>query len=134
MRCLLGQVRRALTSGHTTATHVRARLCEYLDHLETTVDHRWALSAASRDFWTAGMDALGHTHPQAQHATLAEVAPDGSAVYVAGSWVPVVPAGRQPVAALRTSRRLAGCVETDGIDGVFDNDRGLRPRRRAPST
>jgi hypothetical protein len=68
VECLLGLARRAMTAGHNTATHVRRRIEELLTHPATTAAHYWALTAADREPWTAGMDALGQTHPDAQRA------------------------------------------------------------------
>ncbi len=124
--CLLGLARRAMTAGHTTATHVRRRIEDLLAHPATTTDHHWALTAVDREAWTSGMDALGQTHRNAQHARLADVTPDGAHVCVATdanlnkTWVDVHPRHQPAVARLRTSRRLAGCGASDPIDGIFD--------------
>jgi hypothetical protein len=135
VECLLGLARRSLTAGHTTATHVRRRIEDLLTHPATTADHAWALTAVDREAWTAGMDALGQTHPRAQHARLADVTSDGAAIRVTDGpqlepfWTPVHPRHRDAVARLRTSRRLAGCTAGELLDGVFDEDPGIRGQR-----
>ena len=114
----------SLTAGHVTTTRVRQRLVDYTNHPKTSTAHRWALTAASRDHWTPGMDALGQTDPAEQHATIGDVASDSTAVGLGGQWTPIDPAKQPAVARLRTSRRLSRCLARDPIAGVFENIRG----------
>lgn len=128
--CLIGQARRAMTAGHTTATHVRRRLLEHADHPETGVEHRWALTAAGRDLYTPGMDALWQTHPAADTVRLADISADGATVHVNGQPTNIA-AMRQPaIARLRTSRRLSGCLETEPVNGLFNQTTGINFQRR----
>jgi hypothetical protein len=135
VECLIGRGRRAMTAGHTTATHVRQRLLEHADHPDTNVEHRWALAAAGRDLYTPGMDALWQTHPDADSVRLADIGPDGATVHLAGQALSIAPMRRAAVAKLRTSRRLAGCLEREPINGLFDETTGInfQRRRRPPS-
>jgi hypothetical protein len=131
--CLLGRARRAMTAGHTTATHVRHRLFEHADHPATSVEHRWALTAAGRDLWTPGMDALWQTHPDADTVRLADISTDGATVQLSDRVVDIAPMRRLAVARLRSSRRLAGCLDTEPIDGLFDQPTGLKVGPKRPA-
>ncbi|WP_416957728.1 hypothetical protein ACNKF0_09255 [Nocardioides sp. T5] len=133
--CLLSRARRAMTAGHATASQVRHRLACALEHPDTNADHYWTLTALDREPWTAGMDALGQTHPEAQGARIADVTPDGGAIRIrdghglTGPWVEVHHRHRLAVARLRTLRRLAGCIAIEPLDGVFDETPGVRGHR-----
>lgn len=117
--CLLSWMRRALTAGHLAPARARARLLEYTDHHTTTVEDQWAMTAAGRDFYTPAMDALGQLHPAAQHATLADVDPYGHTVTIGKETLPVPVPARPALARQRTSRRLAGCLPHEPLDGIF---------------
>ncbi|WP_460964980.1 hypothetical protein [Pedococcus soli] len=134
VQCLLAGLRRALTAGTVTAATARARLVEATDHPDTTVADRWALTAAGRDLHTPGTDALWQTKPAAHAAALRDVAADGCSLTHDGNTTPVHPMRQPALARLRTSRRLAGVLPTEPIDGIFDQEPGtptaprLRPR------
>jgi hypothetical protein len=129
--CLLAGMRRALTAGTVTPATARARLIEATEHPDTTVADRWALTAAGRDLYTPGMDALHQTQPAATTAVLADVAPDGSTLTHNETTTMVDPMRRPALARLHSSRRLAGCLPTEPIDGIFDQEPGTpSPRRR----
>ena len=128
--CLLAGLRRALTAGTTSAAAARARLIELTNHPETTVADRWTLTAAGRDVYTPGIDALIQTHPKAHQVTLGDVATDGSVVRVDGSEVQVDSMRRAAIARLRTSRQLAGCLPGEPINGIFASEPGVNSRRR----
>lgn len=121
--CLHAWVRQALTAGHLAPGMARQRLAEYTEHPDTTVVDRWALTAAGRDLYTPGADAirlLGATY-----VALGDVSPDGSTIHTDGT-PHTVPAEMRPaVARLRTSRRLAGCLDHEPIHGIFDGP-GIR--------
>ena len=127
--CLLAHVRRALTAGHLAPGIARRRLNEYIDHPDTTVLDRWAITAAGRDLLTPGADALRLTDPAAPDATLGDVTPDGAAIVVDSRTVPVAPEMRPAVARLRTSRRLAGCLDHEPMYGLFDHVPGIERSR-----
>lgn len=120
---MLGQawVRRALTAGYVAPGLARRRLSEYTDHPDTTVPDRWALTAAGRDLLTPGADALRLTDP----AALGDVSTDGATVHVNGRAAAVSPEMRPAVARLRTSRRLAGCLDHEPMYGLFDQVPGV---------
>ncbi|MDP3890485.1 hypothetical protein [Nocardioides sp.] len=130
IECLLAWVRRGLSSGRTTPTLTRKRLNEYANHPDMTVEDMWERTAASRDFYTHGMTALGLLHPDAQGVDMRDVAPDGSTVTVNGDRLIVPATLRTPIARLRTSRRLAGCLDHEPVAGLFDRTPGPNGRRR----
>lgn len=130
IECLLAWARRGLTTGHTTPTLVRNRLTEYTQHADITIDDMWARTAAGRDFYTHGMTALGHLHTDAQDVTLAQVSPHGATVTVHGERLIVPEMHRLPLARLRTSRRLAGCLDHERVGGVFHQMPGPNRRHR----
>ncbi|TQJ49273.1 hypothetical protein FBY26_0951 [Phycicoccus sp. SLBN-51] len=123
--CLLAWVRRALTAGRLAPGIARRRLAEYTDHPDTTIADRWALTAAGRDLLTPGADALRLTHPTGPNATLGDVSPDGASIRIAARAATVAPEMRPAVARLRTSRRLAGCLEHEPMYGLFDQVPGI---------
>lgn len=114
----------SLTAGHLSPERARARLAEYANHHATTVDDRWALTAAGRDLYTPALDALGQLRPDAQHATIGDVDPAGARVSVAGTSLTVPTAMRPAVARLRTSRHFAGCLPDEPFAGLFDEQPG----------
>lgn len=130
--CLLAWTRRALTAGHLAPGIARRRLDQYVEHPDLTVADRWALTAAGRDLYTPGADALGQVGVDIRTAAIRHIAPDGSTVEGATGQVP--PPMRPAIARLRTSRRLAGCLDHETVDGIFDSTAGVpRTRRRRPS-
>lgn len=131
--CLLAHLRRALTGGTVAVTTARQRLIELSDHADTTVADRWALTVAARDIYTPGMDALTQTAPNATRSTLADIAPDGTTITHQGGIVDVSPMRRPALARLHTSRRLAGCLSGEPIDGIFDSEPGTPTTRGARS-
>lgn len=128
--CVVSWGRRAAITGDTFASVHRARLAEFARHPATTVVDRWRLTAAGRDLYTPGMDALAALHPAASAALLSDVAPDGSTVAVEGTPLVVADHLRAPLARLRSSRRLAGCHPHEPMRGLFDQTQERRPRRR----
>jgi hypothetical protein len=125
--CLHDWARQALTAGHLAPGHARRRLAEYINHPDTTVADRWALTSAGRDLFTPGADALRLLGPTCP--SLGDVSPDGSTIHTDGT-PHTVPAEMRPAEArLRTSRRLAGCLAHEPIHGLFDQVPGI-PRRR----
>jgi hypothetical protein len=128
--CLLAWVRRALTSGHLAPGLARQRLTEYTHHPATTVADRWALTAAGRDLLTPGADALRLAHPRGESLTLGDVDPNGSTIRIDGRAIDIAPEMQTAVARLRTSRRLAGCLDHEPMYGLFDQVPGRQPRRR----
>lgn len=128
--CVVSWGRRAATTGDTIASLHRARLQELCRHPATTIVDRWQFTAAGRDLYTPGMDALAALHPAASEASLADIASDGSTVFVDGSVLTVPAHLRLPLARLRSSRRLAGCHPLESVRGIFDHDQDRRPRRR----
>jgi len=130
IECLLAWTRRGLTAGHLAPGIARRRLTEYQDHPATTAIDTWALRAAGRDFYTPGTDALRRTHASAETLTLEDVTPDGTTITADGTQHTVTPEMRPAVARLRTSRRLAGCLDHEPMFGMFDQVPGLNPRRR----
>jgi hypothetical protein len=125
IECLLAWVRRALSAGHLAPRIARRRLGEYTEHPDTTVADQWALRAAGRDLLTPGSDALRLTHPAGPSASLGDVSPDGGIVRVDGRPMIVAPEMRPAVARLRTSRRLAGCLDHEPMYGLFDEVPGI---------
>lgn len=124
--CFLSWTRRAFTANHAAAATIRRRLNDWLNHPQATEHDHWAATAAAREFYTAGADALAHLDPSATLAMLRDVTPDGTTVTLAdGSDHPVEPMKRAALARLRTSRTLSGCLDTDPVIGFFDNDFGL---------
>ena len=121
VHCLLVRMRRALTLGHVQGAAAREHLAGHLDHPAVTAADRWALTAASRDVYTPGLDVLAQTHPAGTAATLAQVAHDGSRVLVDNEPHPVPTERRLALARLRTSRRLAGALSHEPINALFDS-------------
>ncbi|GAA2735202.1 hypothetical protein GCM10009867_17020 [Pedococcus aerophilus] len=138
--CLLAKLRRALTTGDATPTAARARLTDYTNHPDTTVTDRWHLTAAGRDLYTPGLDALRRTHPDAEDTTLADIPHDGSHITLRGHDIPVHQDHQPALARLRTSRHLAGCLPHEPVAGLFDelpgypdtHPPGPRPRPLGP--
>ncbi|QWC83726.1 hypothetical protein KLP28_08685 [Nocardioidaceae bacterium] len=128
--CLMSWGRRGLSLGQTSPTLHRQRLVEWAHRPTASVIDRWHLTAAGRDFYTPGMDALAYVAPTAADLLVRDVAPDGATVHVEGQDVPVPAERRDAVARLRTSRRVAGCHPLEPIRGIFDSVQDKRPRRR----
>lgn len=115
--CFLSRMRRALTRGDLTATTARTALNAFAQHPDATATDHWALAAARREHYTAGMDALAHLHPAASEATLADVSVDGRYILIDDVAHQVPPARRASVARLRTSRRLGGALPHESVAG-----------------
>lgn len=76
------------------------------------------------------MDALRQTHPDADSVRLADISLNGATVHLNDRLANIAPMRQAAVARLRTSRRLAGCLETEPIDGLFDETTGINFKRR----
>ena len=119
--CLLAAARRQLTAGDIAPKHVRTTLSRIFEQLDSTVDDWWAVTAASRDLLTPGLDALTHLAVDGTSARLGDL-------NWAGEWVNPdrdlhVPAPKRgALARLRTSRVMAGCLPEEAVLGIFDQE------------
>lgn len=128
--CLLAQSRRALTLGHVAPGMLRTRLRDYLDHPDAAVDDWWTLTAAGRDHYTAGGDALRRIG--ASYARVGDLEADATHIRVRSQRVAVPAACRPALQRLRTSRRLAGCLGSESLGGLFDQAALGEPMHRRP--